>query len=192
MDPVRKWPLLAILAFSILYFLLPRVHAPTVYGLGDDFLLYFPSGSSFSFEHVAHVYQSNFEYVTINVESGLLNGSNGQFRLYLSAGYLLFNSTNATSLSFTTSEDMRVHVNSEPYISGNVNLTVAAINLIEWSSPGWMPINAIMGMVGLATIVSSVTITVYHVKVKKDYMWIVYGIALFAVGYAFTVGGLAG
>lgn len=52
---------------------------------------------------------------------------------------------------------------------------------------GWMPALAIIGLMGLLLFVITPAITVWQVKIKKNYSFLFYSLVLFGVAYAFVV-----
>ena len=165
----------------------PFIFAYPIYASNQSRDLYYPSGKILSIQYMPMPYQFSKEIVkNISVVSGILNGTGAAFNINFDTGVgkLSFISQDSAQLS---APETTIKVNGDP--KGE---TASIINgdtvIISWQAPliePLFPINAIFGLMGLATLFVGPIYCLFQIKKKRDYIYIVYMIIVFAIAYAF-------
>jgi len=148
---------------------------------GNNFELYFTVGETFGFQHVYDPQRYDSLEVLVNVTVGTVNGTSTRLRMNVDGGNLRFTSQENCTL---TAENARVFINEDRSYIGRV-VVGDDVNII-WGVSVWSPVALILGLIGLALFIVTPVYTVYEVKQKKNYIWLVYCLALFSLAYAFT------
>jgi len=125
--------------------------------------------------------------VTLNCVIGGFNASDANLRMYQVTGILRFTSLNTTTYNITRSrEGVNVRINGVKYFSGTMTFNAGTAYTIEWGAQGVDYISLSMGILGLGIMIVTPVLSIYKIKKDKEYIWIVYSLALLTVGGAFV------
>jgi len=178
--------IILILALTLL-FLVETAHSATalVY-TNDNFTI--DTTTELGFQHIARFGITDNFVVTFTVNSGTFNASPCSLTMYESTGILRVHTNDTCVLNFTVSPDWGVFkINGSRYPVGDLyTLTANTYYIFEWAIQGADFIMLSMGLLGLGIIIVTPILAVHKVKREKEYIWIVYSLALLTVGGAFV------
>lgn len=160
-------PLLLILSIGNLFFRFYQVKALNPIVTGSNFNLYFTSGNSLQFQHLKTEWGAVAFIAKVTVNSGTLNGTNGNIEMYPTEGKLSFTSQNTATL--TPSDNLVIIVNGEQFQETTTIKTGDSV-IFRWSGPAFepsLPVLFIFGMVGLFSMFLGPIYTVHKIKQKE-------------------------
>lgn len=161
---------LLILSLFLLIFRPYEAKASPPIATGSNFNLYFTSGSAMQFQHLKVGGGMVPFTAKVNVDSGTLNGTNGNIEMYLTWGKLSFTSQDNATLTPSPSDDVAIIVNDKE-LSDTASISPGDSVIIIWSMPAYepfLPILFIFGMFGLLAMFIGPAYAIQKIK-KADY-----------------------
>jgi len=183
-----KWKTLLFILLLFILFLAPKVYADlTIVQTLNNFNFIVSEGETVSFQHPDIFFVVDDYSVNLTCTNGGFNASDASLRMYQVTGILRFTSLNTTIFEVGRSrEGVNVRINGVKYFSGTRTITPTQSVVIEWGAQGVDYIMLSMGILGLGIIIVTPVLSIYKIKKDKEYIWIVYSLALLTVGGAFV------
>jgi len=183
---------LLVTIFAFLFGVMTKAgfNQPTDIVKGSQFNLYFPSGSTLCFQHLESGYLKGY-IASVEVISGVLNGTDAQITMRLDSGELTFTSRDTATLK--PSLGVAIFVNGERDKS---SIVAGDTVRLVWANPypikPLFPVMFMFGILGLGSLLASPLYFVYKYKRHEYYEGFRTGIILFGIGMAFFISWLWG
>jgi len=174
------------MALTLIFLTHKASSAPIVVYSSNNFTL--ETTSSLVFQHLGSTFGAQDFEVTFTVDSGTFNASPCSLYMYESTGVLRVNTNDTCTLFFYLSDsNIAFKVNRILYENASfLNVASNTNYVFEWYLQGEEYISLSLGILGLGIIICTPVFSIYKIKKDKDYLWIVYSLALLTVGGAFV------
>ena len=176
--------ILLLLSLTLFFLVNKAVSAPIMVYSNDNFTI--DTTGSIGFQHIARFGRTQNFNVTFTVNSGTFNASPCSLVMFESTGILRVNTNDTCVLAFSLIPEGALRINGSRYMSETYSLATNTYYIFEWGLQGADFVLLSMGLLGLGIIICTPVISVYKIKREKDYIWIVYSLALLTVGGAFV------